>query len=255
MLRRRRREAGEQPGPYEESQQNGGRYAGSGERGHPAGPAAGAAGPWDIADDYPRQERVDCGSLLIPVLDGFDVQIAMAVGDEQEHGSWVAVVRGESGMQLQAFAAPRSGGLWDDVRHEIAANIAESGGSCREASGPFGPELDAMVPVGDTAGPGEQGPAGQLHAVRFLGADGPRWFLRGVLSGPAATDPALRAPFDDVFGDVVVVRGDYPAPQRQQLEIRSPEEAMTGDEPPEDEEPGWGLANPFARGPEITETR
>ena len=235
MLRRRRRESGDQPGPYEESLQD------------DQPPMQDTGGPWDISDDYPETERIDCGSLLIPVREGFDVQINVA----EEQGAWVAVVHGESGMQLQAFAAPRSGGLWDDVRHEIAANIAESGGSCQESDGPAGTELHAQVPVGD-----ESGQPGQLQPVRFLGFDGPRWFLRGVISGPAAADPSVGAPFDDLFADVVVVRGVYPAPPREQLEIRLPEEARLALEAQlAEENGGWDLPDPFTRGPEITETR
>ena len=209
-----------------------------------SGPAH--AGPWDIADDFPEAERIDCGSLLVPVREGFDVQINVA----EEQGAWVAIVHGDSGMQLQAFAAPRSGGLWDEVRHEIAANIADSGGSCQESDGPAGTELRAQVPVGDDGLPGQPQP------VRFLGFDGPRWFLRGVVSGPAATDQALGEPFDDLFADVVVVRGDYPAPPREQLEIRLPEEARVALEAQlAEQNPGWDLPDPFTRGPEITETR
>ena len=235
MLRRRRRESGDQPGQYEDSLRD------------DQPPIQDTGGPWDISDDYPNAERIDCGSLLIPVREGFDVQINVA----EEQGAWVAVVNGESGMQLQAFAAPRSGGLWDEVRHEIAANIAESGGSCQEGDGPAGTELHAQVPVGD-----ESGQPGQLQPVRFLGFDGPRWFLRGVISGPAATEAPVGAPFDDLFADVVVVRGDYPAPPREQLEIRLPEEARQALEAQlAEENAGWDLPDPFTRGPEITETR
>jgi hypothetical protein len=235
VLRRRRRESGDQPSPQEESLRD------------DQPPIQDTGGPWDISDDYPVIERIDCGSLLIPVRDGFDVQINVA----EEQGAWVAVVHGESGMQLQAFAAPRSGGLWDEVRHEIAANIGESGGSCQESDGPAGTELHAQVPVGD-----ESGLPGELQPVRFLGFDGPRWFLRGVISGPAATDAAVGAPFDDLFADVVVVRGDYPAPPREQLEIRLPEEARQALEAQlAEENGGWDLPDPFTRGPEITETR
>jgi hypothetical protein len=234
VLRRRRRESGDQPVPY----------AATGEASRPAGQAQ--SGPWDIADDYPESERIDCGSLLVPVREGFDVQINVA----EEQGAWVAIVNGDSGMQLQAFAAPRNGGLWDEVRHEIAANIADSGGSCQESAGPAGTELRAEVPVG------EEGLPGELQPVRFLGFDGPRWFLRGVISGPAATDEAAAEPFDELFADVVVVRGDYPAPPREQLEIRLPEEARQALEAQlAQENPGWELPDPFTRGPEITETR
>jgi len=213
-------------------------------------PAGGPmAGPWDIADDYPEADRIDCGSLLIPVREGFDVQINVA----EEQGAWVAVVHEESGMQLQAFAAPRNGGLWDEVRHEIAANIADSGGRCQESDGPFGPELHAEVPVGEA-----NGTPAQLQPVRFIGFDGPRWFLRGVISGPAARDAGAGAGvrFTDIFADVVVVRGDYPAPPREQLEIRLPEEARQAlEEQLAQENTGWDLPDPFTRGPEITETR
>lgn len=234
-------------------------------------PADERSGPWDVAGDYPAMDRIDCGSLLIPMRDGFDVQINVA----EEQGVWVAVVRGDSGMQLQAFAAPRSGGLWDEVRHEIAANIAESGGSCQDQAGPFGIELLAHVlfvepdqtgeagqaegeprGLGGSGGTGGGDSAQELQPVRFIGFDGSRWFLRGVISGPAAGDAALGAPFDEIFADVVVVRGDHPVPPREQLEIRLPEEARQALEAQfAEEHPGWELPNPFERGPEITETR
>lgn len=204
------------------------------------------AGPWDVTADYPAAERIDCGSLLIPVREDFDVQINVA----EEQGVWVAVVHGDSGMQLQAFAASRGGGLWDEIRQEIAENIAESGGSCQEEFGALGTELHAQVPLAEAAQPGQE-----LRSVRFLGHDGPRWFLRGVISGPAAEDPEHGAPFEALFADVVVVRGDYPAPPREQLEIRLPEEARQALESQMAEEEGWELPNPFERGPEITEIR
>ena len=240
MLRRRRREGDDHTEIAELDAQAGEGY------GAEAGEPDGSGGPWDIADNFPPAERIDCGSLLIPLHDGFDVQINVA----EEQGAWIAVVHEDSGMQLQAFAAPRSGGLWDEVRHEIGANIAESGGGCQEAYGPFGTELIAQVPIS------AEGESPEIQPVRFLGFDGPRWFLRGVISGPAASDRALGAAFNALFADVVVVRGDYPAPPREQLEIRLPEEARQAlEEQMEAEHPDWVLPDPFTRGPEITETR
>lgn len=240
MLRRRRRDGDDSSGlvdqndPEPESE-----FAGDEQES--------GSGPWDIADNFPASERIDCGSLLIPVQEGYDVQINVA----EEQGAWVAVVHEASGMQLQAFAAPRSGGLWDEVRHEIAANIADSGGSCTEEAGLFGTELAAQVPIGE-----EDQSEGELQPVRFLGVDGPRWFLRGVISGPAVTDQDEAAAFNALFADVVVVRGDYPAPPREQLEIRLPEEARRAlEEQMAQENPDWYLPDPFSRGPEITETR
>jgi hypothetical protein len=207
------------------------------------------AGPWDAADEAPAQDRIDFGSLRVPTGEGFEVQVSVV--DNQP--GWITVVSGESGLQLQAFAAAKSGGLWDEVRAELAAEVARNGGESSEAEGPFGTELRARI---IPAEPVQGGPGGERQPVRFLGVDGPRWFLRGLITGPAADQADLAVPLERVFGDVVVVRGDHPVPPREMLEIRLPEEIMTAlaGEQAEPEEGRWPL-NPFERGPEITETR
>jgi Protein of unknown function (DUF3710) len=210
-------------------------------------PATAGRGPWDAADDIPAADRVDFGSLQVPVAEGFEIQLNIA--DDQ--GPLIAVVRGDSSLQLQAFAAPKSGGLWDDVRQEIAAAVAQAGGSSEEAAGPFGAELHARVPGDPSLG------QGGLQPVRFLGVDGPRWFLRGVITGPAASHASAAGPFEEAFAGVVVVRGDHPVPPRDLLEIQLPEEARQAmEEQMAAEEQRFGdPLNPFERGPEITETR
>lgn len=204
-----------------------------------------SAGPWDGAGEYPDHERIDFGSLLVPVRDGYDVQVFVS----EEEGISVAVVHEDSGLQLQPFAAPRSAGLWHEVMPEIADEVAKAGGQSSEQDGPFGPELLATVVP--------QGPDFQdvpPQPLRFMGADGPRWFLRGLISGPAALDRQLALPFEEIFADVVVVRGDHAEPPRKPLEVRLPDEARQVLESQlADQDPN--LLNPFERGPEITETR
>jgi len=202
-----------------------------------------------VNDDVPPAERIDFGSLLVPVTDGCDVQVSMA--DDQ--AAWITVVHGDSGLQLQAFAAPKTGGLWADVRQEIAAEVAKAGGRSEEADGPFGVEVHAQIASPEPV----PGAAGDLHPVRFLGVDGPRWFLRGVISGPAARRAEIAAPLEQVFADVVVARGGHPVPPRDMLEIQLPAEALQAlaDQAAEPEGNRWGGADPFQRGPEITETR
>ena len=217
-----------------------------------------SAGPWDSAGEYPDAERIDFGSLLVPAREGFDVQVFMS----EEEGISIAVVRGDSGLQLQPFAAPRSSGLWHEVLPEIADEVAKAGGQSREQDGPFGPELYAVV-VPQGASEHEVPP----QPLRFLGADGPRWFLRGLISGPAATDEELSRPFEDIFADVVVVRGEHAEPLRKPLDIRLPDEArqvlesqLEGEQAGQAGQAGpdgqdASSLNPFERGPEITETR
>ena len=241
MLRRRRGRDEDQP---EEADEAG--LAGA------AGDEAGEdleVGPWDVNDDVPRTERIDFGCMHVPVAEGCEVQVSMA--DDQ--AAWITVVRGDSGLQLQAFAAPKTGGLWADVRQEIAAEVAKAGGRSEEADGPFGVEVHARIAPPEPV----PGAPGGLHPVRFLGVDGPRWFLRGVISGPAAVQPEIAAPLEQVFADVVVVRGDHPAPPRDMLEIQLPAEALQALAEEAEAQAGnkWGGLDPYQRGPEITETR
>jgi hypothetical protein len=165
----------------------------------------------------------------------------------EEEGIYIAVVHDESGMQLQPFAAPRSSGLWSEVLPEIADEVASAGGNSSERKGPFGPELLATV-----AAQGEDVPL-TPQPLRFLGVDGPRWFLRGLISGPAATDRRLARPFEEIFADVVVVRGDHAEPPRKPLDVRLPDEARQVLEG--QLKPSPDPLNPFERGPEITEIR
>jgi Protein of unknown function (DUF3710) len=215
------------------------------------------AGPWDAAEPYPEAQRVDLGSLQVPVLEGTDIQLVFA----EQHGAWVTVRHQLSELQLQAFAAPKRESLWDDVRAEIAAEITGAGGMVTEQAGPFGAELLARVP----AQPGQ--PQAGTQLIRFTGVDGPRWFLRGVFSGAAAENPAAAAPLEAVLRDVVVVRGDHPVPPRDLLELRLPPEAAAALEEqaraqqaqqaqePQQVNRFTAQPNPFERGPEFTETR
>ena len=209
------------------------------------------SGPWDAGEPFPERERVDLGSLQVPVGPEHEIQLVMA----DQHGAWVTIRYGESEMQVQAFAASRRGALWDDVRAEIAKEVREAGGDSQETQGSFGTELMARVP----AEPGQ--PATGMRAVRFVGVDGPRWFLRGLFTGPAADGGEPAGLLEEIFRDVVVVRGEHPVPPRDILELRLPPEAQKAFEEQaaaeaEAEENRFRTElNPFDRGPEFTETR
>jgi uncharacterized protein DUF3710 len=217
-----------------------------------AGEVSPASGPWDVAEPYTELQRVDLGSLQVPVMAGMDIQLVFA----EQHGAWVTVRHELSELQLQAFAAPKRDSLWDEVRTEIAAEITAAGGMSAERAGPFGTELFARVP----AEPGQ--PQSGLRPVRFAGVDGPRWFLRGLFSGDAAENPAAAAPLEALLREVVVVRGEHPVPPRDLLELRLPPEAAAALEEQaraqQENEQDNRFAippSPFDRGPEFTETR
>jgi hypothetical protein len=159
--------------------------------------------------------HLDFGALRIPAVDGMQVRAEL---DDQQQVVAVAVMLDETVLQLQAFAAPKSESLWDEVRQEIAEGIRGGQGRAREVDGPFGRELQAEVVVADASG------ASRRQSVRFLGVDGERWFLRGVVTGAGATDAARAAAVEAVFGTVEVDRGTHAAPPRDPLPLTLPDD-------------------------------
>lgn len=198
-------------------------------------------GPWDV-DDTPEDglDRLDLGGMLVPVSEGMELRV-----DVSPEGQVIAatVVKGNSAMQINAFAAPRTAGIWAEIADEILESLVESGGSGELVRGELGLELRAKVPAEGAV----------LQPARFLGADGPRWFVRALMSGPAATDPVQAAPFEYLFRSVVVVRGKDAMAPRDPLPLRLPTDAVIQGAPEDPEEQAVDPLNPFERGPEITE--
>ena len=193
-------------------------------------------GPWDEADaPDDRVERVDLGALRVPAIPGMELRLE--VGPQQEVIG-ATLVLGDSTLSLAVFAAPRAGGVWDDVRGEIARTASGQGGSLKEADGPFGAELAGTVTA---MAQGTEGgaPAPMKLPARFLGVDGPRWFLRGTVIGPAGGGGEHARAVEDAFRQIVVVRGNSPMPVRDPLPLTLPPqaqqqlaEAEQADEPP-----------------------
>jgi hypothetical protein len=209
-----------------------------------AGPVAPGRpqGPWDV-DDVPADDvvRLDLGALRIPGLEGMEIQVNLDEGS----GAVVAitVLSEGSSLQLQPFAAPLGEGIWDDVRRELASQITKDGGLADPEEDAVGTSLRARLPL-----PAADGTK-SLSVVRFIGVDGPRWFLRGVVTGPAAVDAAAMEPLLAVFRGTVVVRGSDPHAPREPLLLRLPDDVPNPVDAAAQERAGLE----FGGGPQITE--
>ena len=181
-------------------------------------------GPWDEADaPDDGLTRIDLGALRLPAMSGMELRVDV---NAQQQVVGASLRSGDSLLQLSVFAAPRAGGLWDDVRAELARGASGQGAALEEVEGPFGTELAGSVLVPGPVQPGQSGtPKPVRRSARFLGVDGPRWFLRGMLSGPAAESPEEAAALEEAFRAVVVVRGSQPMPVRDQLPLTLPPQA------------------------------
>ena len=163
-------------------------------------------GPWDVDDenvpDY--DEYLDMGAYYLPFLQGIELRVKANRATQQVLGT--TITYGSSSVEIEAFAAPKTMGLWDDVR----ADLVEANKDAKETDGVFGTELTLPV-VGKVV-------------TRIVGVDGPRWMLRGIFSGKAATDPdhAETKALNQLFSNIVVERGEDPLAPRDLIPMHPP---------------------------------
>ena len=170
-------------------------------------------GPFDEADDHEAGNVIDFGAIQIPVVEGLGLRLE--VQEKTKRLVAIALDYGESSVQVQAFATPRSSGLWASVREQLVEQLAKQGGTAEERETDLGTVLHAKVPVIAGGKPERR--------VEFIGVDGPRWFLRGVITGQATVDDEARDKLYEIFRGLTVVRGAHPVPPRDLLPLQVPE--------------------------------
>ncbi len=167
-----------------------------------------AYGPYDATAVAAAAQRIDLGSLQLPAVDGVEMRVA---ADNEGRVQQVLLVDGASALQLGVFAAPRNEGIWDEVREEIRTSLTGDGAQVEELTGEYGTELRARVRT----------PEG-VSDIRFVGVDGPRWMVRAVYQGAAATDAVAGEKLTEVLHGLVVDRGREAFPVREALPLRLP---------------------------------
>ena len=207
-----------------------------------------SSGPYDIGEveDIESTEespKIDLGSLILTAVPGSELRLQVA----EETGEIVSAMlvietiveppasasqkpqTYSSALELGAYAAPRSGGLWAELRDEISRNATEAGGTASLGEGPFGVELRRLIPV--TTPDGDEG----YQPSRMWVAEGPRWLLRGIVYGQAAIEDDAESPVvADVlfaFRQVIVRRGDEAMAPGDLLPLTMPTDVSR--EPPE----------------------
>jgi Protein of unknown function (DUF3710) len=183
------------------------------------------SGPYDVTEvdsieSTEESPKVDLGSLILTPVPGSELrlQVAEETGDivsamlvietivEPPASANQKTQAYSSALELGAYAAPRSGGLWAELRDEISRSATEAGGTASLGEGPFGVELRRLIPV--TTPDGDEG----YQPSRMWVAEGPRWLLRGIVYGQAAIEDDADSPVvADVlaaFRQVIVRRGD-----------------------------------------------
>ncbi len=194
-----------------------------------------SSGPYDISEvesieSTEESPKIDLGSLILTAVPNAELRLQVAEETGEVMSAMLVletpVYEGfdklspveppasanqkpqtySSALELGAYAAPRSGGLWAELREEISRSATEAGGTASLGEGPFGVELRRLIPV--TTPDGEEG----YQPSRMWVAEGPRWLLRGIVYGQAAieddADSPVVADVLSAFRQVIVRRGD-----------------------------------------------
>ena len=179
-------------------------------------PTPGTSGPYDeseVAGD--GVERIDLGSLLLAPSAGRELRLQV---DESSGAVQSVLLAGADGaLELQAFAAPRGGDLWAEVRPQIQEDVERRGGTVEEREGRFGTELVCQIPI--------QNPDNKplVQPSRIVGVNGARWMLRGTFLGRPAIEPEGVQDWEDLLAGVVVRRGAEAKPVGEPLVATLPD--------------------------------
>ncbi|PLS28619.1 DUF3710 domain-containing protein [Bifidobacterium parmae] len=167
-------------------------------------------GPWDVDDeDVPDyDDYLDLGAYYLPFMQHIELRIKANRATRAILGSTITYKN--SSLEIEAYAAPKTLGLWEDWRDDfLAANKKASA-----VEGVFGTELRLPVEI----------KGGKTLTTRIVGVDGPRWMLRGIFSGVAATDPDAEETeaLNRFFSEIVVERGEEPLAPRDLIPMHPP---------------------------------
>ncbi len=155
-------------------------------------------GPYNEGESPEGSEFLDLGAIRVPLITGLQI---FPVQDEHEHILAIEIVAGTAQMQLSAFAMQRSGGLWDQIREELAEQLKSQEYQIFPLPGPFGEAILARpIPEGRSAGEG-------ALPLLLWGVEGQRWLLRVIVRGLAAEDENSRQQLLEVLHGLEVVRG------------------------------------------------
>jgi hypothetical protein len=182
-----------------------------------AGPA-GPTGPFDVSQvEGDGVDRADLGSVLVPAI--ADRELRLQVDEQSGQVRAVMLAGSDGACEFQAFAAPRNGDLWSEVRPQIAADMERRGGQATEREGRWGTELVCQMPVQRPDGTTATQPS------RVIGVNGERWMLRASFLGRPAVDPDSAPEWEDALAQIVVRRGDQAMPVGEPLPVTLPDDA------------------------------
>lgn len=148
---------------------------------------------------------LNLGSIKIPFPKEAQVQVEMG----EQGPKMVHIVTRHGRITPVAFAAPRSGGLWEESAEEIAEGMRNEDMPVRFEQGPWGKEI---------VGTGTNG------VIRIIGVEGPRWLYRVTLAAPSGREEDMAKLGREVVARSFVYRGNDPILAGNSLPVTLPKQ-------------------------------
>jgi len=172
-------------------------------------------GPLDISEVTTLDNLIDFGAVKLPNVNR---NLSIKVELEEDTRRLVALTLQTEGSMLQVslFSAPKNSAVWQEVLEVLTSSLESQNAQVNSVVGSFGRELMVAMQVPDA----ENGSA--LQQIRFIGVDGPRWLLRGSVTGEALTNLTEQAEIERIFRSIIVDRGTEALPPRELVPLSMP---------------------------------
>jgi hypothetical protein len=172
-------------------------------------------GPFDVSEAGSLENIIDFGAIKLPNVNR---SLTIKVELEEDTRRLVALtLQTESSMlQVSLFSAPKNSTVWQEVLDVLTTSLESQGAQVTPVVGSFGRELMVSMQVPNLEG------GSALQQIRFIGVDGPRWLLRGSITGEALSNLTEQAEIERIFRSIVVDRGAEALPPRELVPLTMP---------------------------------
>lgn len=172
-------------------------------------------GPFDVTEAKSLENLIDFGAVKLPNVNR---NLSIKVELEEDTRRLVALTLQTEGsmLQISLFSAPKNNDVWQEVLEVLTSSLESQNAQVESVVGSFGRELLVAMQV-----PTEDG-GSALQQIRFIGVDGPRWLLRGSITGDALNNLSEQAEIERIFRSIVVDRGSEAMPPRELVPLTMP---------------------------------
>jgi hypothetical protein len=172
-------------------------------------------GPFDLAEVPTSENLIDFGAVKLPNVNR-NLSIKVELEEDTRRLVALTLQTEHSMLQISLFSAPKNNPVWQEVLEVLTSSLESQNAQVQTVIGAFGSELLVAMEVPDVD------ESTVLQRIRFIGVDGPRWLLRGSITGEALTNVTEQAEIERIFRSIIVDRGAEALPPRELVPLTMP---------------------------------